>query len=590
MHVAAGAGLVALTWMAITAMVMSAGLLPALLSRGSRTVEPARVLRYALWWGLSIFTLLALAANFFLPLRSGQIAVIFLGVILGLGIPGWIVMWKLTERSVTPIKMTLNQWVLIVGLGVALMYLAIAALGPVTNYDTGLYHLGAISYAGEFRTIPGLANIYFPLGYASSEFPLAALIGNGPWQSEGFRLLNGQLLVLVVVDLLLRTWEKRQGPAFYVLLAGLLATLVPMVSLSDYWMTSPTQDAAALILSIVIAAYLVEAIHGRDSRLPSCAVVTLVGIELVLIRTTMVAFAGAAIVIVAVLLARTAERPRTWPTFVLAVAIGGATFIASLIRDYLLSGWLLFPLSIFSFDVPWRAVDPLSERLATLGYHRDPENLWASIDGWNWLAPWLENRVTQWETYEFLGMAVVAVVLVVVAKRNTGSNLPFRPLLLAMLPSLVGVVAWFLVTPPSYRFIWGPLFTLAAIPIGTALWAIVDTGSISSKRRGKILAGTSAVMCIPILLVTAYSSLARLSLDSMTEPRSWDLGVSIPYRVAPLPEIDVRTEQTDSGLALIVPINTEQCWGRFPLCTPRPSAALESRGTGIESGFEIPQP
>ena len=588
MHVALGAGLVALTWIAITAMVMSAGLLPALVSRGSTRVEPARVLRYALWWGVVIFTLLALATNLLLPLQSGHAALIFAVVALGLGVPGWVTLRRVAERVVSPVNMALTRWALIVGLGASLVYLAVAALGPVTNYDTGLYHLGAIAYAAEFRTIPGLANIYFPFGYASSEFPLAALMGNGPWQGEGFRLLNGQLLMLVVLDLLLRTWEKRLGPAFFVLLIGLLATLVPLVALSDYWVTSPTQDAAVLALSLVLAAYLVEGIRERESRLASFAVVTLVGIELVSIRTTMAAFSVTAVVIVSLLLTRSDERQRRWPTVFLVAGLGAATFVVSLVRDYVLSGWLLFPLSVFAFDVPWRAADPATERLATLGYHRDPDNLWSSIEGWSWLSPWLGDRLTQWETYEFLGMALVAGLLVVLARRTARSRMALRSMMLAMLPSIVGVAAWFLTSPPSYRFIWGPLFTVAAIPIGLALWAILDKPSISPARSRKIIAGTSAIICAPILLVAIYSSIARLSIDSMTEDRSWNLGVSIPYRVAPLPEVGVRTEQTYSGLELIVPIATEQCWGRFPLCTPRPVSTLEARGLGIDAGFEVP--
>ena len=588
MHTAFGAGLVALTWIVVAALVMSTGLLPALASRGSRGSERVRVLRHALWWGLVIFTFLALATNLFLPLQSGWVAVVFGLVALGLGIPGWVVLRKAAKRTVPPVNMALTRWALIVGLGASMVYLAVAALGPVTNYDTGLYHLGAISYAAEFKTIPGLANIYFPLGYASSEFPLAALMGNGPWQGEGFRLLNGQLLMLVVLDLLLRTWEKRLGPAFFVLLIGLLATLVPLVALSDYWVTSPTQDAAVLALSLVLAAYLVEGIHDRDSRLASFAVVTLVGIELVSIRTTMAAFSITAFVIVSLLLLRSDDRQRRWPTISLVAWLGAAIVLVSLVRDYVLSGWLLFPLSVFAFDVPWRAADPAMERLATLGYHRDPDNLWSSIEGWSWLSPWLGNRLTQWETYEFLGMALAAGLLVVLARRTARSRMALRPMMLAMLPSIVGVAAWFLTSPPSYRFIWGPLFTVAAIPIGLALWAILDKPSISPARSGKIIAGTSAIICVPILLVTIYSSVARLSIDSMTGGRSWNLGVSIPYRVAPLAEVGVRTEQTYSGLELIVPIATEQCWERFPLCTPRPESTLEARGVGIDAGFEVP--
>ena len=96
-------------------------------------------------------------------------------------------------RTVT-IHRQLAQWILLGSLAVAVMYLAAAALGPVTNYDSWLYHLGAIKYAGDFATIPGLSNLYFPFGYNTSLYPLGAFLGNGPWAGGGYRLANGLIV------------------------------------------------------------------------------------------------------------------------------------------------------------------------------------------------------------------------------------------------------------------------------------------------------------------------------------------------------------------------------------------------------------
>lgn len=102
-------------------------------------------------------------------------------------------------------------WAVALAAGLVTAYLAAAALGPVTNYDSGLYHLGAISYAGDYATIPGLADIYQAFGYNTSEFPFAAFLGNGPWDGQGFRMASGLIVTVMSADLVLRFAARRQG-------------------------------------------------------------------------------------------------------------------------------------------------------------------------------------------------------------------------------------------------------------------------------------------------------------------------------------------------------------------------------------------
>ncbi len=91
--------------------------------------------------------------------------------------------------------------------------------------------------------------------------------------------------------------------------------------------------------------------------------------------------------------------------------IGGALVLAGLAttaRDYVLSGWLQYPLSVHAFDVDWLAPNPIDVRTATLGAARDPLDLWAAADGWGWIPTWIGGLASQWETYEFAGSCVVA--------------------------------------------------------------------------------------------------------------------------------------------------------------------------------------
>lgn len=580
LELALGTGLVALTWLACGVALIVTGLLPAsLLTTGPLT---SRTLRISMWWGLLVLTVVVLLANLAVPLRSPEAAGIVGGAILVMALLGTIV-WR--RRGV---RLNGQQrpwlWLLVAGLGLGSAYLAAAALGPVTNYDSGLYHLGAIAYAGDYSAIPGLANLYFPLGYANAEFPLAAMLGNGPWEGIGYRLLNGLLLTLGAVDLVLRARQRRLSVGFFVLAVGVAAAWVPMVALSDYWVTSPTSDSAVLTLTLVTTAYLVDAIGTDRGWMANAGTCVAISTLLAMLRPTMAQYAVTVLVVLAVGAIRVAGRIWSRTARRGMAAVGIAVVIAGLAtaaRDYVLSGWLQFPLSVYAFDVDWLAPNPNDVRTATLGAARDPLDLWAAASGWEWIPRWIGNLGSQWETYEVATLVVVAIALVVLAARSA-VGLRLHALMLAMVPSVTAVIFWWLFTPPSFRFIWGPLFTVGAIPAGWALWRL----SLGVRRRAARWQWVVAAgVAVPIIAVTAYSAIARFDAGLITERRTWPAGIGIPFAVAPIVEVPVQERTLPSGLTVLVPTQSDQCWLNYPLCTAQLADSVARRGDSIQDGF-----
>ena len=577
MLLVSGTGLVLATWIAVIALVLALGAGPATaLAPGS---GPITTVRRALWLGLAFLLILTMVINVFLPMASLWSVLIVLALAAISLAVGWILRsGGESIRRPWRVHWTHLSVALVIALVVAQGYLALAALGPLTNYDSGLYHLGAIEYTRQFPAIPGLANVHSPLGYSTAEFPLAAFLGAGPWGAEGLRLTNGLLMAIAALDLVLRAAQRRRGPGFYVMAVGLVAAWVPLLALSDYWVTSPSQDTAALILCIAGAAYLADAVGVRQGWAANAATASIAAITLSLVRPTLGAFTLGVILVAGTLAFR-----RGWPKrHVAVVAIAGvAAAAATAIRDAFLSGWLLFPASVFPLPVEWRAPDPTFLRLATLGYHRDPENLWESVDGWTWITAWIQRLPQSWETYEFGLLALSAALAVLAASRWT--NLRARGLLLTVAPSAAAVVVWFTLAPPSFRFAWGPIFTLAAVPLGWSLWRLSGRGS----RRTLIPTLVGAGVAAPVLVVVAVSALTRFDYASVTQERTWSLGVGIPYAVTPLPEVERQPITTIGGVELLVPTLNEQCWGTFPLCTPTPLAGLTPRGSALSDGFVV---
>lgn len=597
MRIAVGTVLVLVTWTIAIGALVSVGLLPALALDATR--RKARVLRASMWWGLLVVTVFAYLANLAWPLASAQTAITGIAVLAALGIPGWLLWIRLVPApngSYRPVsdrrsdRRLVGNSLLWFALGASLVYLAAAALGPVTNFDSGLYHLGAVRYAAQYPTIPGLANLYFPFGYGNAEFPLAAVLGNGPWGGEGFRLLNGLLLTLTVVDLGLRMRARRLSAGTFVLLVGVLAAWVPMVALSDYWVTSPTQDSAVFVLTLVAIAYLVDAIAGGRRWVADAVTAMVLAMLLVLFRPTMAVFAGSIVVVIGVL-ARRRRRGFGDAGLARAVALVAAAAViagvAATLRDVRLSGWLQYPLSVFAFDVPWVASDPYYNRIATLGYHRDPSDLWNAAEGWGWVDAWLMRVPTQWETYQFLAMVAVAVVLVVIVRRSTVRGVldhpGWRAMALAMAPILASLVFWWTASPPSFRFAWGLMFGLPAIPIGWSLWLLASRqrATTSAGHRWQVL--TAAGVGLPILLVVAFSALVRFDRAAIVDQRTWAIG--IPYAVAAVPETPVAKRTLPTGLAIVSPTQSNQCWATWPMCTPIIEDTVRLRSSDLRNGF-----
>ena len=595
-----GFALVIVTWGLALLVVVGIGFLPASL------VSPRSELRVvvcrAMWWGLLGTAIASYLINLMAPLRSpaaslALLALALLSVVIGVLLrrrtPASQVRQLRTEapRNKASRSLELSLLAFQIALVAGVIYLAFAALGPVTNYDSGLYHLGAIQYATEYPTVPGLANIFPALGYGNAEFPLAALMSNGPLGIDGFRTLNGFVMLLLVIDVILRIRGRRFGAGFFVLVTGVTAAMVPMVALSDYWMTSPSQDSTVMLITVVASAYFVDALAGRKSWLGSGATALSLCILLVLLRPTMIIFASTTLGVLAVIAWKRKKTRKTETLglpFVVTLTAGAIALIAATARDYVLSGWFQYPLSVHAFAVEWLAPDPASERLATLGYHRNPDDIWGSINGWDWVPSWISRVPTQWETYEFLGLAVLAVMLiVVVASASPRVSVRWRLVALAIVPSTIGLFFWWVATPPSFRFTWGPLFMLPAIVIGWLLAEIHRAKArnlrvVSERFISVVPALAVSLMTVGMIATVTYSTAVRLDLSTATQTSTWG---PLTYAVTPPNIPDVAAGKTSGGVKILQPTQGEQCWAVFPVCTPRLMDSVAPRGSDIRDGF-----
>lgn len=150
---------------------------------------------------------------------------------------------------------------------------------------------------------------------------------------------------------------------------------------------------------------------------------------------------------------------------------------------------------------------------------------------------------------------------------------------MTLLPSAAAVVFWWAFTPPSFRFAWGLVFTVATVPLGWALWRL----SVAQHRALPSLAiSVGGVTMVAIAVLTAT---ARVDYGLIDDEREWRVGITVPYAISPPPPGEVLVSDNEAGLEIRVPRTGEQCWLAFPTCSPQMRGTLRLIGDGIQSGY-----
>ncbi len=616
---------VLLTWALALAWFCVVGAWAGALARPAVGVLGA--VRVSLWIGFGVVTAFVLAAGLIWPLR-GSAAVAASIVLTVVAVAIWVLV-RLRRGPVAAAGLVLTRsWWAVVPV-LALVVVAVVAahsvFGPVTNYDTGLYHLNAIQYAQDFPTIHGLANLHTRLGTNVSAFNLAAFGSNTFWGDDAFRLVAGLFVMTGFADVALRvldggarTWRR---PGTYVLVLALAAAIPLLLHDPGYRIASPSPDTMAMVVTIVAGAYLVDALATREHAWTAVAIV--VAALAASTRTQLwVVFAMTAVVLLVswALARRRHERPDlgSRALVVAGSVLAVATGVLMAVRDVILSGWLLFPASYLPMPVDWRVPKAAADstRDWILSWARDtsvgPDKTLAS---WYWLGSWFTRTLEDNWVRAGLALLVVGVIVWAVAavagrrlgagqaddqadkadQSPTGGVGGWPVLVLALLPTLAGLGAWFF-TAPDPRFAWGSLLLLGAIPAGLAfvrlrvLWPTF--GDDRPGPAGVIATGLLALVAVPYGVAQARAA-GDLTAAIPTEIRTYEAGpVTVVAAVAPLARPPIEAYRLGDGNDIGLTQGGDQCWAFTP-CMPYPNDALRFRGPTLADGFttvETPAP
>ena len=364
------------------------------------------------------------------------------------------------------------------------------------------------------------------------------------------------------------------------------------------WVTGPTPDTISMVLIVVATAYLLDAFWSRNLVWGTVACV--VGVVAATVRTQLWAYAAILILVLLAHTWRSSGRSRAWKQGGVLASVGAALIVlmglGMLIRDYILSGWLLFPATVFPMPVDWRVPDPAASREWIMSWAREPGASPEEVrNSWDWLWPWVGRTASDWSVVIMLG-ALSASILLWLLARNTRplvrtqdhGRVGWRGFGLLISPTVVSLALWFIAAPDP-RFAWGLLLALGLIPLALCLSGLsIRVESVRSP--GVVLAVTASFMSLAVA-GPVFSGLVNIKgyVEEGFELREYSFGpISITAHINPVDSPAMVEFMLDDGNMILTPTQDDRCHLAFPSCRPYPDATMQFRGDSVADGFRYP--
>jgi hypothetical protein len=469
------------------------------------------------------------------------------------------------------------RWLRLIGIAFAVL-LALRSCGPCEYYDTGLYGASAVRWIQTYPAIPGLANLHGRLGFNSSVFLCLAALGQGVWKELGFHLFTGFLLTAMWATLLpacarvVRRTAIIPSDWFYTIVA------VP----AFFWtmrsrIVGTQTDEPATVVCLIATGILFEHFSqeaGSDQQKTHTS-------RLVLATTLFslaVAFKLSTIVFALLawclafrgiwLLGRSAHQRTKY--FFSALALSTLILLPWCARGIILSGYPLYPATVFAFPVDWKA--PLSAAewyaLGVQSWGRIPDVPFPNTRGLLWLGDWLNHAIRNRPAFQVPLAISLAGLVAGLTHRFRGKPVHECPWLSLLFPSLVGIIFW-IAAAPDLRFAQFAIWTTAAT---LGAWGVVSLDLHVHRSRANLVLAVLVLSSIWCLISFGWKE-SLLALRGIQQP-------------PPLPKPALILRHTVSGLAVYLPAERNQCWDAPLPCTPYFDPSLRLRdASSLRWGF-----
>lgn len=278
----------------------------------------------------SIFYKVGLAAN--------GILLLICGVLI------WVFRKEFREHLHT-LRLTITP----VKAGVVVLLFLLFAYGTGTgiiHYDTGLYHAQSVRWIEEYGIVPGLGNLHSRLAYNSASFCLSALYSFAFLGGQSYHCCAGFLAFLLAVTCGEGFSRKRVKKPLLSDLVRIMGIYYLMIIFDE--MISPASDYFMVLGVFYIVIRWLDLLEKEERSAVPYGLLCVMGVWVVTVKLS-----GALILLLTIKPALQMIREKMGKQIALFMGTGFLAGLPFLIRNVILSGWLVYPftfIDLFDFD------------------------------------------------------------------------------------------------------------------------------------------------------------------------------------------------------------------------------------------------
>lgn len=331
--------------------------------------------------------------------------------------------------------------------------------------DTNIYHAAAIRIYEEYGLIKGLGNLQLHYAYNSSYLAFAAIFSFGWLPGSALHTTTGFLEVAMCLYAFhgLKDFCRHENHVTDMMRIGVLFYTLVNVTRS---MSPATDYAAMFFVLFVITAWCENLLEGNSD----IALYSLLSVAAV--YTATLKFSAGLLALIALWPAVCLIRDKKWKQIAAYLFCGCLILCPFLIRNYLISGWLLYPFNgIDLFRPEWKIPEEYlvhdANQIKVWGrclYDVSKTDLPLS----GWLPVWWENQFR----YEkmFLGAVILSAALELLTfAAKIVRKQKMRPELAVLQLAIWGNLGvWFFMSP-FIRYGLGFLLSVIMIAVGEYL-------------------------------------------------------------------------------------------------------------------------
>lgn len=260
------------------------------------------------------------------------------------------------------------------------------------HYDSDLYHAQAIHWIEDYGIVKGLGNLHVRLAYNSAAFPLSALFSMSFLGKQSYHVMAGFFALLLAWQCVDIRNAYRRGH-FVISDFARIAAIYYLFTIYDEMMAPASDYFLSTLVFYIMIHWLDMNVKHEKSYVPYI-LLSLLGVFAITVKLSAAPLLLLSIIPIHRLLTdRTKEK---MAAFWISVGLAFLIALPFLIRNVVISGWLLYPVTMldffgFSWKIPKGVAQFDAKEIRTFGKGYNDVAAYGDVSFAQWVPRWFSQ-------------------------------------------------------------------------------------------------------------------------------------------------------------------------------------------------------